>query len=455
MSDTSIKQFFYLAAKNLFGLKISREEFEQSKNENFDLSENLKSMFNKQSGKIINTDNLSAVSGKNQFIERENYNKELNSNAYAYNYVTHFAPSVGQTVNPKSQISDLTASTTSNSNSDEKRIFNDLEDHASNILNQTPQTTSVPDTLQETPSIPIQTPRVQTQQQQPITSTDSEEKKEDTQNSDVESPKFTAEDNSPSETKSAVNYYKSLVNNIFPGYFDMDSEGLGYNMEGGENEIVESQKAPINWEAKAYQTAQPQQPQPPITETTKQDNINLDDKITGNFTSENSPKEDSILDPKSAKHYYKSLVNNIYPGYFNMNSDSSESIMEGGENESNQISIEKPQEIKKTPETEKEFEDKIITTEEKKQQENIIIVNPDEIKEKPKDNINVIPSFNETQKQEKEEKQENKTPIPSFLESNIMKGGELPPESSISQNTQNIILNAFNELTDKKKNNLF
>lgn len=446
MSDTSIKQFFYLAAKNLFGLKISREEFEQSKHENFDLSENLKCMFDKQNGRIKNSEDLNSVSGKNQFIERENFNKELNSNVFAYNYVTHFPP-----VNPKSQVSDSTASTTSDSNSDDKRFNNDLEDHAPTILKST-QTT---DTVQETPSVPAQT-SVPTQEQTPITPTD-QTKKEDSQNSNAETSDFStitpdSEDKKDSQLNSnhAIHYYKSLVNNIFPGYFDMDSEGLGYNMEGGENETIESQKAPINWEAKAYQTAQPQQSQPPTAEIIKQDNINLDDKITGNFTSENSPNEDSILDPKSAKHYYKSLVNNIYPGYFNMNSDSSESIIKGGENESNQLNIEKPLEINKAPE--KEFEDKIITTEEKKQQENIIIVNPNEIKEKPKDNINIIPSFNETPKQEK---QEIKTPIPSFLESNIMKGGELPPDSSISQNTQNIILNAFNELTDKKKNNLF
>lgn len=449
MSDTSIKQFFYLAAKNLFGLKISREEFEQSKHENFDLSENLKCMFDKQNGRIINIEDSNSVSGKNQFIERENFNKKLDSNVFAYNYVTHFPPA-NQAVNPKSQISDSTASTTSNSNSDEKRLINDLEDHASTILKSV-QTTN---TAQETPSVPAQT-LIPTQEQTPITSSNPE-KKEDSQNSDVESQNFSSNASNASDTEDkkdslissnhAIHYYKSLVNNIFPGYFNMDSEGLGYNMEGGENETVESQKAPINWEAKAYQPTQPQPPTAPI----KQDNIKLDDKITGNFTSENNPNEDSILDPKSAKRYYKSLVNNIYPGYFNMNSDSSESIMKGGENETNQISIEKPLEINKAPE--KEFEDKIITTEEKKQQENIIIVNPDEIKEKPKDNINVIPSFNETQKQEK---QEIKTPIPSFLESNIMKGGELPPDSSISQNTQNIILNAFNELTDKKKNNLF
>lgn len=447
MSDTSIKQFFYLAAKNLFGLKISREEFEQSKHEDFDLSENLKCMFDKQNGRIINIEDSNSVSGKNQFIERENFNKKLDSNVFAYNYVTHFPPA-NQAVNPKSQISDSmastasTASTTSDSNSDDKRFINDLEDRAQTILKSTKTT----DTISEAPTVPVQTSLVQTRQQQQITPSNPEEK-EDSQNSDVESQEFTVEDNSPLETKSAVKYYKSLVNNIFPGYFNMDSESLGYNMEGGENETIESQKAPINWEAKAYQSTQPQ---PSIAPATKQDNINLDDKLTGNFTSENSPKEDSILDPKSAKRYYKSLVNNIYPGYFNMNSDSSESIMKGGENESNQINIEKPLEINKAPE--KEFEDKIITTEEKKQQENIIIVNPDEIKEKPKDNINVIPSFNETQKQEK---QEIKTSIPSFLESNIMKGGELPPDSSISQNTQNIILNAFNELTDKKKNNLF
>ena len=271
MSDTSIKQFFYLAAKNLFGLKISREEFEQSKQENFDLSENLKCMFDKQNGRIINIEDSNSVNGKNQFIERENFNKELDSKVFAYNYVTHFPPT-NQTVNPKSQISDSTASTastTSDSNSDDKRFINDLEDRAQTILKSTKTT----DTVHETPSVPTQT-SVPTQEQTSITPAD-QTKKEDSQNSNVESPNFStitpdSEDKKDSQLNSnhAIHYYKSLVNNIFPGYFNMDIESSGYNMEGGENETIESQKAPINWEAKAYQSTQPQ---PSIAPATKQD----------------------------------------------------------------------------------------------------------------------------------------------------------------------------------------
>lgn len=458
MSDTSMKQFLYLAAKNLFGFKISREEFEQSKDENFDLTENLKCMFDKQNEKIINIEDLNTVNGKNQFIEKENFNKELNSNAFAYDYMTHFTSSVNQIINPKSQVFD---STTSKPDSEEKKIFNDLEDKAPIIL----KPTSTPETVQETPSELVQTsaltqeptiipteekrdfnnledsapiilkptPAHETAQKTPsdlaqtptptqqpsITPTDQTEK-QDSPNPDTESLEFSTNATDSEDKKDllnsnhAVHYYKSLVNNIFPGYFDIGSESLGYNMEGGENEMFEDQKASILEETKAYQQAQPQSQIIPIT---KQDNINLDDKINESSTSENNQKENLILDPK---------------------------------NETKQISPEKPIEIKKVSETEKEVEDKINTIEEKKQDENIKDVKPEEIKEEAKDNINIVPSDNEKQKQE-----ENKLIAPSFLESNIIKGGELPPDSSISQNTQNIILNAFNELTDKKKNNLF
>lgn len=460
MSDTSMKQFLYLAAKNLFGLKISREEFEQSKHENFDLSENLKCMFDKQNRKIINTEDLNTVNGKDQFIERENFNKELNSNVFDYNYVSQFTSSVGQMVSPKPQIFD---SITSESSSEEKGIFKDSENSTPFILKSTPisetvqetpsNLTSTPEIIQKTPSdlsqtliltqqppiIPTEEKRdfnnlednapiilkpspnpeitqetpsdlVQTQapaQQPPIIPIDQTEKQESPKPKD-EILNFSVNTPDSEDKKDSINlnhanqYYKSLVNNVFPGYFDINSESSGYNMEGGENEMFEDQKASILEEAKAYQTIQTQ---PQTTPTTKQDIIKLDDETNENLTSENNQKENLILDP---------------------------------ENETKQINLEKPSEIKKASETEKEIED-------------IKDVEPEEIKEEAKDIINITPSDNEKQK----EQEENNLNAPSFLESNIIKGGELPPDSSISQNTQNIILNAFNELTDKKKNNLF
>lgn len=483
MSDTSIKQFLYLATKNLFGLKISREEFEQSKDENFDLSENLKCIFDKQNRKIINTEDLNTVNGKNQFIERENFNKELNSNVFDYNYVSQFNSSVGQIVSPKPQIFD---SITSESSSEEKRIFNDSEDYTPIILKSTstsettqeipsdltqtpiilkstltpeiiqktpsdlPQTPTPtqqssiipieekrdfnnlednapiilkpspnPEVVQETPSDLVQTP-IPTQaptQQPPIIPTDQTEQESPKPND--ETLNFSINTTDSEDKKDSLNsnhanhYYKSLVNNVFPS-FDINSENPGHNMEGGENEMFEDQKASILEEAKAYQTTQSQSQTVPVT---KQDNIKLDDEINEIFTPENSQKEDLILDSK---------------------------------NETKQLNLEKPLEIKKVSETEKEVEDKINTIEEKKQDDNIKDVEPEEVNEETKDNINIASPDNEKQNQE-----ENNLNTPSFLESNIIKGGELPPDSSISQNTQNIILNAFNELTEKKKNNLF
>ena len=422
MSDTSIKQFFYLAAKNLFGLKISREEFEQSKHENFDLSENLKYIFDDKKIKNNSSDIVSDKKELSEYMRYQNIakkqadiqndNQDSNDEIYEGINTDHFYNSPGSS-----------ESLVSKSNDAINYLGNQLQNGNDTI------TSSVSVTMtQTTPTAP---PAQDMAYETP-------EKKQESL-TDSESTGFTTVKKkiSPMETNNSIHYYKSLVNNIFPGYFDIESENSIYNMEGGENETEENQEmSKISSETQTDDLTQQQILKEPII---NQDN-KTNNELSETFASENETEKNSSSDLKSGKNYYKSVVNNVFPGYFNMNSESSE-YMKGGEGEENQIKSTVSKEIKQ--EDEKEFEDKIITTtDEKKQNNDILIINPNEKEEKIND-INISPI---------NEKQEIKPPIPN-TEIN-MKGGELT-NSSISQNTQNIILNAFNELTDKKKNNLF
>ena len=379
MSDTSIKQFFYLAAKNLFGLKISREEFEQSKHENFDLSENLKYIFDDKKIKNNSSDIVSDKKELSEYMRYQNITKKqtnIQNDSQDSNDEINEGINTGHIYNssgsPETIASELNDAINYLGNQLQNG-FDTISSSVSSIITQTTPTAPPPPA---------------------ITQTTPEEKQEFL--TDSESSGFTTikKEISPVKTNNNIQYYKSLVNNIFPGYFDIESENSIYNMEGGENETEENQEmSKISSETQTDDLTQQQILKEPI--------MNQDNKTN------------------------------------NENSD----YIRGGEGEENQIKSTVSKEIKQ--EDEKEFEDKIITTtDEKKQNEDLIIVNPNKTEEKI-NNINVSPKI---------EKQETK-PINPNTEIN-MKGGELT-NSSISQNTQNIILNAFNELTDKKKNNLF
>ena len=435
MSDTSIKQFFYLAAKNLFGLKISREEFEQSKHENFDLSENLKYIFD---DKKIKNNSSDIVSDKKELSEYMRYQNIAKKQADIQNDNQDSNDEINEGINTDHFYNSpgSSESLVSKSNDAINYLGNQLQNGNDTITSSvsvtmtqtTPTAPPAQDMAYETPTAP---PAQDMAYETP-------EKKQESL-TDSESTGFTTVKKkiSPMETNNSIHYYKSLVNNIFPGYFDIESENSIYNMEGGENETEENQEmSKISSETQTDDLTQQQILKEPII---NQDN-KTNNELSETFASENETEKNSSSDLKSGKNYYKSVVNNVFPGYFNMNSESSE-YMKGGEGEENQIKSTVSKEIKQ--EDEKEFEDKIITTtDEKKQNNDMIIINPNETEEKIND-INISPI---------NEKQEIKPPIPN-TEIN-MKGGELT-NSSISQNTQNIILNAFNELTDKKKNNLF
>ena len=432
MSDTSIKQFFYLAAKNLFGLKISREEFEQSKHENFDLSENLKYIFDDKKIKNNSSDIVSDKKELSEYMRYQNITKKqtnIQNDSQDSNDEINEGINTGHIYNssgsPETIASELNDAINYLGNQLQNG-FDTISSSVSNIISQTTPSAPPPAITQTTPSAPP--PPV-------ITQITPEEKQEFLTDSDSSGFTTNKKENSPVKTNNNIQYYKSLVNNIFPGYFDIESENSIYNMEGGENETEENQEmSKTSSETQSNNLTQQQ--------ILKEPKINQDNK-TNNELSETfaSEKEkDSNLELKGNKNYYNSVVNNVFPSYFNMDNENSE-YMKGGEGEENQLKSTVTKEIKK--EDEKEFEDKIITTtDEKKQNEDLIIVNPNKTEEKI-NNINVSPKI---------EKQETK-PINPNTEIN-MKGGELT-NSSISQNTQNIILNAFNELTDKKKNNLF
>lgn len=447
MSDTSIKQFFYLAAKNLFGLKISREEFEQSKHENFDLSENLKCMFD---NKKIKNDSSDFVSDKKNISEYWRYQNiakkqaDIQYDSQDSNDEINKGFNTGQFYNSPGSSESLV----SKSNDAINYLGNQLQNGINTILSSASEIQTTPSAPPVPAPVPTQVPTtVSTVEQAPTTYTQTTPEKEQETLTDSDTSGFTVhkKESSPLDAEKAIHYYKSLVNNIFPGYFDIESENSVYNMEGGENETEESQEiseaSPIVPIIPEKSNSNLTQQQSPVAPTIEQNNINSENETSENFTSENEIGKDSNLDFKSAQHYYKSVVNNVFPGYFSMSSENSEYAMKGGEGEKSQLESSNSEEIKQ--EDNKEFEDKIITTEEKKQNENLIIVNPNKTKEKI-DNINVSSLQNDQQKIE---------PIFPSAES-TMKGGDLP-DSSISQNTQNIILNAFNELTDKRKNNLF